>query len=67
MKMIQITLNLTDELAIKSIFIDENDTGLPNDTTLLENVAIGLIKVINKNRKDLQIQDLLYEANINRP
>ena len=64
MKIIQITFNLTDELGIKSIVIDQNDTGLPNNTDTIENLAFALYKVIKVNRQDLQIQDILHESKL---
>jgi hypothetical protein len=67
MKYIQLGFFLTDELGIKSILIDQNNTGLPNDSKLLENIAFAILKASHINRDSLILQDLLNELDISLP
>lgn len=64
MKWLQFSFNLTDDLAIKDVVIDWNDTGLPSDSKLIKMVAIALLKSIKLNEDTLAVQDLLNELDI---
>ncbi len=66
MKRVSLTIGLTDDLGIKSVVIDYNDTGLLDDSVLIEKIALTLIKSIYINKEDIYIQDILNELNIKR-
>lgn len=55
-----------EDLGLKSVVIDSNDTGLPSDSKLIEKAAFVMLRSIYKNADDLVIQDLLNELNIKR-
>lgn len=63
MKLICLWLELTDELGLKSVVIDHNDTGLPSDSELLKKVAWALLKSLHHNHEELTINDLMNEIN----
>ena len=64
MKMIILTFELTDDLGIKSIAYDYNDTELPSNSESLGKIAMAIIKSISLNKDSLIVQDLLNELNI---
>jgi len=64
MRSIELDIVLTDDLGIKSCIINYNDTELPNNSYLIEKIAIGLLKAIYINKDDILIQDLLAELNM---
>ena len=67
MKMIQLTLSLTDELGIESIAYMWNDTELPSNAETLGKIALGILEAIKLNHDHLVIQDLLNDLNISLP
>lgn len=66
MAYIQLGLFFNDKLGLKSVRIDHNDTGLPDDSKLLERVAFTLLKAIRINEDSVKVQDLLNELGIER-
>lgn len=64
MKHIKLTIGLTDELGIKSVTIDYNDTELKSNSELVQRVAFTLLKAYSLNKDDMKLQDLLNELNI---
>ncbi len=64
MRAINLTLHLSDELGIKSIDINYNDTNLPSNSELLFNIAMTLLKSLHLNEDSVKVQDLLQELNI---
>lgn len=66
MKAITLTFNLTDELGLKSIVFDYNDTGLPENSETLRKIAIATLKAISDNQESCGVQDLLNDLDIPR-
>jgi len=66
MKYIQITLLVSDEMHLKSIQFDENETELPNDSNTLKLLAEAMLRGLNKDKECIAIQDVLNELNIPR-
>jgi len=66
MKNIQISISLSDDLGIKAIVYNYNDTELPSNSETLGNIAIAILKSLHLNKDDLLIQDLLNELDISR-
>lgn len=64
MKYIELGIFLTDDLGIKSIVIDQNDTGLESDSKLLKKVCIAILESLSLNKQDVEIQDMLNNLNI---
>lgn len=67
MKNIQLSISLSDDLGIKAIVYNYNDTELPSTSETLGNIAIAILKSLHLNKDDLLIQDLLNELDISRP
>lgn len=67
MKNIQLSISLSDDLGIKAIVYNYNDTELPSNSETLGNIAIAILKSLHLNKDDLLIQDLLNELDISRP
>ena len=55
MKTIQLHLSFTDELGLKSIIFQYNDTGIPSDRELLKSIANGIIQ-------NIEIDEMIDEA-----
>jgi len=66
MKHIQLLIHLSEDLVLKSVEIEYNDTGHPDDSKLLEMVAYTLLKALKRNKEDIKVQDLLNELKIER-
>lgn len=66
MKYIQIGINLTDDLGIKSVSIDHNDTLIPSDSKLIFKIGEALIRSVIQNKESVAIQDILNDLNIER-
>ena len=64
MKHIQITVGLSDDLGIKSITFDYNDTNLPCDSKLIELLSFAMLKSCRINEESVKVQDLLNEVGI---
>ena len=64
MKMLTITLNFTDDLGLKSCGIDYNETGLPDNSKLLEKAAFVILRSLYQNEDSVAVQDLLNELDI---
>jgi len=63
-KIIQLTFVLTDDLGIKSIAYDVNDTELPSNGQTLGMIAMAMIKALHLNKDSVLVQDLLNELDI---
>lgn len=66
MKYIQLGINLTDDLGIRSVVVGINTTDLPSDSHLIEIVAFTLLKSLSLNKDSVMVQDLLNELGIER-
>jgi hypothetical protein len=66
MKTITISIGLTDELGIKVVTIDQNDTHLPENSTLIKMVCVGILKSLKASEDSVAVQDLLSELKIKR-
>lgn len=66
MKHIQITVGLTDDLGVKSITFDYNDTHLPCDSKLIELLSFAMLTSCRTNKESMGVQDLLNETGIKR-
>lgn len=66
MYLIQLSFQFNDNLVLKSVEIDYNDTGLENNSGTLKRVAITLLKAIEINKDSVAVQDLLSELGIKR-
>lgn len=64
MPTIQLMINLTDELGIKSIVFSYNDTRLPNNSETLGLIAAAMLKSLSLNNESLLVQDFLNELDI---
>ena len=64
MKYIQLGIHLTDDLGIKAITIDHNESGLNSDSELIKRLSIAMLKGLVINKESVAIQDLLNEVNI---
>jgi len=56
-KMIKLTFEISDDYKLKSIVFDYNDTGLPNSSHTLKNLATAILVAVSENKKSLIIQD----------
>lgn len=66
MKKLTITLNLTDDLKVKSIVFEENETGIKSDSELLNNAATAILSLLKSNKDDIEVQELLNDLQIPR-
>jgi hypothetical protein len=66
MKYIQLSIELTDDLALKKIVFLCNDTGLESDSKLVELIGIAFIKSIYLNKDDLELTEMLDKLGIKR-
>ena len=66
MPYIQLGINLNDQLGIKSVIVEHNDTGFADDSKLIEMVATALLKGLRMNKDSIQVQELLKELGIER-
>jgi hypothetical protein len=64
MKCLTLVLCYNEELALKSVLIDKNETGLTSNSELVKIAAINMLKSFYLNKDDLLVQDLLRELNI---
>lgn len=64
MKHIILSIELSDELGIKSVTLTHNDTGLKSDSELIKQVAYTILRSYSANKEDVIIQDLLNEVGI---
>jgi hypothetical protein len=67
MKIVKLTFELNDELCLKSVVIDWNETGLKNDSKLIRGIAIAIIKSIASDPTGVELQDLYNELGIKNP
>lgn len=65
-KLISLSLHLTEDLGLRAITFNSNDTSLPNDTKTLERIAFAILQSIYSNRPDLELQDILNQFDIKR-
>lgn len=63
---IQIGVHLNEKLGIKSITIEENTTELECNSELLKKICIGVLKSIDLNHEDVQIQDLFNKVGVKK-
>lgn len=66
MKTITLTFNISEDLAIKGVQFDFNDTCLPDDSITLYRLALALAVSVKSNEESLGVQDLLNSLDINR-
>ena len=66
MKNIQLSIRLSDDLGVKGITIDYNDTDLESDSELVKRICFTLLKSIELNKEDIMVQDLLNSLEITK-
>jgi len=66
LKHVQLTISLSEDLEMKTVSIDYNDTGLPDNSELVKKIAYTLLKSLSINKDDIKVQDLLNELGIER-
>lgn len=64
MPTIVLQLDISNDLGVKSVIIDYNDTGLPDDSNLIRKVAITLLKCLDQNEDSIKTADMLNELGI---
>lgn len=64
MKYVTVVFCLTDDLLLKEIVIDSNDTELPSDSDLLKKLSCATLKSLHLNKDSVMVQDLLNELDI---
>lgn len=64
MKYLELGIELSDELALKSIIFHCNETGIEGSARLLRLLAIALLKSIEMNKEDIELQDILFKNGI---
>jgi len=64
MKYINIGFSFTDDLALKHITINHNDTELDSDSELVKKVIMTALKSFHLNKDDVSFQDLLNKNDI---
>ncbi len=65
MKYIQIGFHFDDDLGLRKIQFQHNETELKNDSELIKNLAITMLRSVNLNKNDCLLQDLLNDLDIN--
>lgn len=65
-KNIVLHVTLTDELKVKSITFNHNDTGLESGKDLLDKLSRALLQSIEMDRNNDDINELLNELKISR-
>lgn len=63
MKKIILELEISDEMTLKSVIIQENDTDMPNDSTTIRKLGWTIFKACEENKESCAIQDLMSEVN----
>ena len=63
-KYIDLGFHFTEDLGLKAITFNHNDTHLPDDSKTLELIAIAMLKALHTNKQDMEIQDILNHFNI---
>ena len=58
-KLIMLGIGLTDNLTIKKVWFEINETDLPDDHRTIELVANGLLKSVEANRGELLVKELI--------
>lgn len=61
---IQLMFDIKADFCLKSVTFEYNDTGLPDNSDTLKNLAIAILKSIKVNQDSIGVQDLLNELNI---
>lgn len=64
MKLIMLTVELTDDLGLSAVTIDENETDLPSDSALVGKVAKALLLGLEKQPEHFAVGDLLRKLDI---
>jgi len=65
MKTIELKLSITEDLTLKQIIVSYNDTGLENDPELLRMIGSTIVRAVDTNREECEIQYMLNKLNIN--
>lgn len=66
MRMVTLSYVLNEDLGLKSISFDYNDTGLEENSGLLRSIAFATIEALVKNDDSVKVQYLLNELGIER-
>lgn len=64
---IQLMFDIKDDMGLKSITFQYNDTPLPENSETLKSLAITILKSLKLNRDSVMVQDLLNELDIKLP
>jgi len=64
MKAIQLMFIIGDDLGLKSVTFQYNDSGLPDNSTTLKTLSIAVLKSLKMNKDSVIVQDLLNELDI---
>jgi len=64
MKSIQLSLSITEDLTLKGVTISYNDTGLESNSELIKILGAAIVRAIDLNSDECEIQDMLNNNNI---
>ena len=64
MKYIELGIQLTDDLRLKSVTVNHNNTDFESDSKLIQRLAFAILKSIHANKESTGVQDLLNELDI---
>lgn len=63
---IQLTIFLREDLGIKGVRVDHNDTGFIEDANFMESLAATLLATVKEHKDSIKVQHLLNELGIKR-
>lgn len=66
LKFITLTFVVDEDLHLKNIQFDENETDLPNNSDTLKAIAIATLKGMYRDKEGIAVQDLLIELGIKK-
>lgn len=66
MKTIVLHVSITEEMKLKEVTFTYNDTGLQSGKILLENIALAILKTLEMDKNQDEINDLLSELKIKK-
>jgi hypothetical protein len=66
MKYIQLGLEFSDELQLKSISIQYNETELKSDAELIIKISKALLISFEKNKESIELQEILSDVGISK-
>lgn len=63
---VTLSIDISKEMTIKAVTIEYNDTGMKDDSELITRLAYTLLKSVDANKDELQLQDLLQDLDISK-